>query len=41
MRENERIGNFGSKIVMWLQILGARGESEMGRVSVLLCFSLE
>jgi hypothetical protein len=30
-----RIGNSGSKITMWLQILGERGDYEMGRVSFL------
>jgi hypothetical protein len=35
-RKKERIGNSGSKLTMWLQILGERGESEMGRVSLLL-----
>jgi hypothetical protein len=34
MRKKARIGNSGSKLTMWLQILGARGESEMGRVSL-------
>jgi hypothetical protein len=34
MRKKERIGNYGSKLTMWLQILGAREESEMGRVSL-------
>jgi hypothetical protein len=41
MRKKERIGNSGSKLTMWLQILGARGGNEMGKVSLLLYFSLE
>jgi len=35
-RKKARIRNSGSKLTMWLQILGARGESEMGRVSLFL-----
>jgi hypothetical protein len=34
MRKKARIGNFVSKLTTWMQILGARGESEMGRVSL-------
>jgi hypothetical protein len=40
MRKKEIIGNSGSKLTMWLQILGARGESEMGRVSLVAMFLL-
>jgi hypothetical protein len=35
-KKGARIGNSGSKLTMWLQVLGARGESEMGRVSLFL-----
>ena len=35
-RKKERIGNFVSKLTMWLQIIMARGESEMGGVSLFL-----
>jgi hypothetical protein len=41
MRKKERIENSGSKLTMWLQILGARRKSEMGRVSLLLFLAWE
>jgi hypothetical protein len=35
-RKKARIGNSGSKLTMWLQILRAREEGEMGIVSLFL-----
>jgi hypothetical protein len=40
MRKKERIGNFGLKLTMWLQILGPRGESEMGKSFTILMLLL-
>jgi hypothetical protein len=41
MEEKGKNREFFSKLTMWLQILGAGGESEIGKVSLLLCLALE
>jgi hypothetical protein len=40
MRKKARIGNSGSKLTTSMKIIGARGESEMGIVSLFLFFTL-
>jgi hypothetical protein len=41
MRKKGKNREFWLKLTMWLQILGKRGDYEMGRVSLLSCLSLE